>query len=168
MPGDSVDSMTESPQVTKSRAALVYDTFRDWVDAYFEFLLIAEQRAFIVTPDFQAAWQIAFKLQRLLKEQQGLRFEYWFGCGDLPQVMCQSLDSIARRLDEGWTDEEEAGLTKNLAQYRDMSREIAEIKSKWVPMLKDAGRTLEKDTKYSEARRALAETSQKLGSQLRE
>src|SRR5271163_1690238 len=108
MPGACDDPMTPSPQVTKSRATLIHDTFRKWVGSYFDFLNIAEQRAFIVTPDYKLAWQNAFRLQRLLKEQQGLRFEIWFGRGDLDQVTCQSLDSIATRLDEGWTDEEEA------------------------------------------------------------
>jgi hypothetical protein len=160
--------MIQSPQVTKSRAAQIHDTFRKWVESYFDFLKIAEQRAFIVTPDYKLAWQNAFRLQRLLQEQRALRFEYWFGRGDIDQQACQSLDCIATRLDEGWTHEEEATLAKNLPLYREISSEITDIKSKWIPMLKDAGRTLEKDTKYSEARRALAERSQKLGAQLRE
>jgi hypothetical protein len=160
--------MTQTPQVTKSRAALIHDTFRKWVESYFDFLNTAEQRALIVTPDYKLAWQNAFKLQRLLKEQQALRFEYWFGRGDLDQVTCQSLDNIATRLDEGWTGEEEAALAKNLPLYGKIPSEITDIKSKWIPMLKDAGRTLEKDAKYSQARRALAERSKKLGARLSE
>ena len=148
---------------TKSHATVAYDTFAKWVDSYLEFLKIAERRALKVSPGHRQAWQNAFNLQRLLKRRQSLRFKYLFAGGKLDFATFKSLDRIAERLDKEWTELEEADLRERNAAYRDDSRAIEDIQSKWDPhALDDARQLLENDSKYRDARRALAERSRKL------
>jgi hypothetical protein len=148
---------------TKNQATLAYDTFDKWVNSYLEFLKIAERRALKVSPAHKQAWQNAFNLQRLLKRRQSLRFKYLFAGGKLDFATFKSLDSIVERLEEGWTKAEEADLRERNATYRDDSRAIGDIQSKWDPhALDDARQLLENDSKYREARLALAERSRKL------
>jgi hypothetical protein len=148
---------------TKSQAALAYDTFAEWVNSYLEFLKIAERRALKVSPAHKQAWQNAFNLQRLLKRRQCIRFKYLFAGGKLDFATFKSLDSIAERLDKGWTEVEEGDLRERNAAYREDSRTIEDIHSKGDPhAFDDARQLLENDSKYREARLALAERSRKL------
>lgn len=55
----------------------------------------------------------------LLKRRQTLRFKYLFAGGKLDFATFKSLDSIAERLDKGWTEVEEADLRERMAAYRD-------------------------------------------------
>ena len=149
---------------TQSGAAIAYDTFTQWVNSYLEFLDSAERRALKVSPAHRHAWQNAFALQRLLEQRQASRFKYLFALGKLEIANFKSLDSIAERLDTGWTETEEADLKERMAGYRDDSRVIEDIQSKWDPhALDDARQLLENDPKYREARLALSERSRKLG-----
>ena len=148
---------------SKSRANIVYDTFIKWVNSYQDFLRIAERRALKVSPAYKQAWQNAFSLQRLLKRRQSLRFKYLFAGGKLDFATIKSLDSITERLDKGWTEVEETDLRQCMAAYRDDSRAIEDIQSKWDPhALDDARQLLENDSQYREARLALSERAQKL------
>lgn len=148
---------------TKSQAALAYDTFAKWVNSYLEFLKIAERRALKVSPAHKQAWQNAFNLQRLLKRRQSIRFKYLFAGGKLDFATFKSLDSIAERLDKGWTEVEEGDLRERNVAYSEDSRAIEDIHAKWDPhALDDARQLLENDSKYREARLALAERSRKL------
>jgi hypothetical protein len=148
---------------TKNQPTLAYDTFDEWVKSYLEFLKIAERRALKVSPAHKQAWQNAFNLQRLLKRRQSFRFKYLFAGGKLDFATFKSLDSIAERLENGWTEADEADLRERNATYRDESRAIADIQSKWDPhALDDARQLLENDSKYREARLGLAERSRKL------
>jgi hypothetical protein len=150
---------------TNRQAAVAYDTFIKWVDSYLEFLKIAERRALKVTPAHKHAWQNAFTLQRLLKRRQSFRFKYLFACGKIDMASFASLDSIAKRLDEEWTGAEEADLRDHMSAYRDDSRAIEDMHSKWNPhALDDARQLLEDDSKYREARLALSEGARKLRS----
>src|SRR5260370_32187282 len=45
----------------------------------------------------------------------------------------RSISGIKERLDKGWADTEESSLKNDLPSYREISREIDEIKSKWDP-----------------------------------
>jgi hypothetical protein len=101
------------------------------VDSYLEFLKIAERRAIKVTPAHKHAWQSAFTLQRLLKRRQSFRFKYLFACGKIDMATFASLDSIAKRLDEEWTQAEEAALRDRMSAYRNDSRAIEDMQSKW-------------------------------------
>lgn len=91
---------------TKSSTNAAYDAFIEYVNSYQEFLSTAERRALKVSPAHRKAWQNAFSLQRLLKQRQSQRFKYLFARGELDMATFKSLDSIADRLDTGWTEVE--------------------------------------------------------------
>jgi hypothetical protein len=91
-------------------------------------LSIAERRAFEVSPDHKLVWQNAFRLRRLLLKQQCLRFENLVSEHQLG-VESGSIASIEERLGKGWTDTEEAALGEGLPSYKEISREIDDIKS---------------------------------------
>jgi hypothetical protein len=154
---------------TKSRANIVHDVFRKYVESYRQYLKIAERRAVELSPDRALAWQNVFRLQHLLKERQALRFEYLFGRDKFDRVTLRSLSSITARLDNGWSEAEEAELKENLLIYREISQEIEDIQSKWDSnALGDSSRVVDQDLKYCDARQALADRTRKLGARLAE
>jgi hypothetical protein len=153
----------------KKRATVVYQTFRDYLGSYREYLQIAERRAVELLPERKLAWQTVFRLQRLLNERQTLRFEYLFGRGKFDEVTWKSLSSIAERLDGGWSEVEEADLKENLSSYRDASQRIERIQANWDSnLLGDTSRVLDQDLQYSDARRALAERTRSLQARMGE
>jgi hypothetical protein len=145
-----------------SRATSVQDKFRESQDSYLEFLRIAERRALEVSPNYKLAWQNAFRLQHLLMKQRCFRFEYLLGNGQMDTLTATSISSLTERLDKGWTDTEEFTLKNDLPSYREISREIDEIKSKWDPSALDEPRVaLEQDSEYRKARLALSERAKR-------
>jgi hypothetical protein len=72
-----------------------------------------------VSPGHRLVWQNAFRLQHLLIKQQYFRFEN------------------LERLGKGWAVTEEATLKESLPLYEQISSEIEDIKSKWLPLDKD-------------------------------
>jgi hypothetical protein len=81
----------------RTRRTLLRDTFRKSQASYLEFVATAEQCALRLSPDFKLAWQSVYQLQRLLKEQQSIRFEYLSKARHLDCARFESLDAIARR-----------------------------------------------------------------------
>jgi hypothetical protein len=153
----------------KNRATIAYETFHKSQEAYVAFLRVAEGRALQVSPGHKLAWQNAFRSQHLLKRRQTLRFEYLYANDLFDDMTLRSLSSINERLDIGWTKAEESALKEGQPSYRDISREIEDIQSKWDPHTLDGPRPLlEKDSKYLDARQALAERARKLAVQLQE
>jgi hypothetical protein len=153
----------------KSRATMVQEVFRKYVESYRQYLKIAERRAIELAPDRKVAWQNVFRLQHLLKERQALRFEYLFGRDKFDEGTLGSLTSIAARLDNGWSEEEEAKLKESLSIYRGIAQEIEDIQSKWDSnALGDSSRVVDQDMKYCDARRALADRTRKIEAQLAE
>jgi hypothetical protein len=153
----------------KNGATIVHDVFRKYVESYRQYLKIAERRAIALSPDRKLAWKNVFRLQHLLKEREALRFEYLFGRDKFDGVNLRSLSSIAARLDNGWSEAEEAELEESLAIYRGISREIEDIQSTWDPnALGDSSRVVDQDLKYCDARRALADRTRKLEVRLAE
>jgi hypothetical protein len=143
----------------KRRAASVQDAFRRSKDSYLEFLGIAERRAIVVSPDHRLVWQNAFRLQHLLIKQQYLRFEH-LANHQLGEAS-RSIASIEERLGKGWAVTEEATLNESLPLYKEISSEIEDIKSKWLPLDKELIAALEGDSEYRTARIALSERAQK-------
>jgi hypothetical protein len=153
--------------VKKDGATIVHDVFRKYVESYRQYLKVAQRRAIELFPDRKLAWQNAFRLQHLLKEREALRFEYLFGRNKFDGVDLRSLSSIAARLDNGWSEAEEAEIKENLSVYTSVAREIEDIQSKWdADALGDSSRVVDQDLKYCDARRALAERTRKLEAQL--
>jgi len=151
----------------KSRATVVQEVFRKYVESYRQYLKIAARRAIELSPDRELAWQNVFRLQHLLKEREALRFEYLFGRDKFDGVTLSSLSNIAARLDNGWSEPEEAELKESLSIYGSISREIEDIQSKWDSnALGDSSRVVDQDMKYCDARRALADRTRKLEAQL--
>jgi hypothetical protein len=151
----------------KKPATVVQEVFREYVESYRQYLKIAERRAIELSPDRKLAWQNAFRLQNLLKERQALRFEYLFGRDKFDGVNLRSLSSIAARLDNGWSEADEAELKENLSIYRGISQEIEDIQSKWDPnALGDSSRAVDQDLKYCDALRTLADRTRKLEARL--
>ena len=144
----------------KRRAASVQDAFRRSKDSYLEFLGIAERRAIAVSPDHRLVWQNAFRLQHLLIKQQYLRFENLVVNHQLGEAS-RSIASIEERLGKGWAVTEEATLKESLPLYKEISSEIEDIKSKWLPLGKELIAALEGDSEYRTARIALSERAQK-------
>jgi hypothetical protein len=151
----------------KNPATVVQEVFREYVESYRQYLKIAERRAIELSPDRKLAWQNVFRLQNLLKERQALRFEYLFGRDKFDGVNLRSLSSIAARLDNGWSEADEAELKENLSTYRGISQEIEDIQSKWDSnALGDSSRVVDQDLKYCDALRALADRTRKLEARL--
>lgn len=146
----------------KSRRTIVRDTFRKSQASYLEFLEVAEQCALRVSPDHQSAWQNVFKLQRLLKQQEGIRFTHLLHTRNLDCSLFETLDDLAARLEAGWSEAEEAAMQECSVSYRQISQEIADIRSKWNPHAVDEPtRLLQQDPKYQTARLALAARARK-------
>jgi hypothetical protein len=144
----------------KRRAASVQDAFRRSKDSYLDFLGIAERRAIVVSPDHRLVWQNAFRLQHLLIKQQYLRFENLMVNHQLGEAS-RSIASIEERLGKGWAVTEEATLKESLPSYREISSEIEDIKSKWLPLGRELIAALEGDVEYRTARIALSERAHK-------
>jgi hypothetical protein len=98
-----------------------------------------------------------YQLQRLLREQQSIRFEYLLTARHLDCSRFESLDAIAERLEAGWSDAEESALRTLDARYNKISLEIADIRSKWKPYaVGESSKMLENDPEYQTARLALS------------
>jgi hypothetical protein len=101
-----------------------------------------------------------FRLQHLLIKQQYLRFEDLMVNHQLGEAS-RSIASIEERLGKGWAVTEEATLKESLPLYREISSEIEDIKSKWLPLGKELIAALEGDAEYRTARIALSERAHK-------
>jgi hypothetical protein len=153
----------------KYRVATVRRIFREYVESYREYLKLAERRSLELAPERILAWQAAFRLQNLLNERQGLRFEYLALGGKFEPIDLRSLSSISERLDGRWSASEEASLMDSDITYKKVCQEIVEIQSKWDPnALGDSGRAVDQDLKYCDARRSLADRTRKLEARLAE
>ena len=143
-----------SLMLLKSRAALVRDTYREYMDSTRENSKITEQRALAVSPDHKTALLNCFRLQDLLRERATLRFEFLIKTQSFNCAPYKSLDAISERLDTGWTEAEEGAIKESNAHYKDVSREIADIRSKWDPdSLTAPLRALTQDSQYKAASR---------------
>lgn len=141
------------------RPALTRDIFRKSVRSYELFLDLVERRAEAVVPEeFKLAWKNAFALQRSLKERQLLRFEALISRDWEAQIAWTQLDDIAERLDAGWSETEERDLLRASRRYVEVARSVEYYRAEFKPdMLGSHSQVLEKDSKYSEARNALAD-----------
>jgi hypothetical protein len=152
----------------RSRRTLLRDTFRKSQASYLEFVATAEQCALRVSPDFKLAWQNVYKLQRLLKDQQSIRFEHLLKACHLDCSRFESLDAIAERLEAGWSDPEESALRVLNAKYNKISLEIADIRSKWRPhAVGESFKMLENDPEYQTARLALSNRAQEFAERVK-
>lgn len=151
----------------KNRAAAVHDIFIRYLKSYRIFIDHAERRAIKVSPETMHASQVAFRLQRLLNERQTLRFKYLFASAKFDASKFRTLSSIEERIDAGWSETEEAHLMQNVPSYKEAAREIDDLKAKLDPAaLAKRRTTLEQDSRYQDARQALAKRVSKLMDQM--
>jgi hypothetical protein len=152
----------------RSRRTLVRDTFLKSQASYLEFVDVAERCALRVSPDYKFAWQNVFRLQRLLKEREDMRFEHLLHACNLDCSLFETLDDLAARLEAGWSEAEESTMQQCNARYTEISQEIGDIRSKWDPhAVGESTRTLEQDPKYLAARSALAKRAKKFAERIR-
>lgn len=152
---------------TKTRATLVDEVFRKYLESTREFWKIAQRRAMNKSPDRKPALEKAFRLQEVLIDRQALRFGYLSTGDGLGSTGLKSLNDITERLDQRWSAIEEAGLIESNSFYSEVVREIGDIQSNWdSKALAEPLQALQKDEKYLDARRALADRVQKLDGQL--
>jgi len=117
------------------RATRVRKTFRRYMQSCRKNMKIIEQRALALSPDHSLALRNCFRLQYLLSERRRSRFEFLLDTKSIDCALFKSLDEIAERVDKGWTEAEEGAIKERDPHYRDISREIAGIQSRWVPDL---------------------------------
>jgi hypothetical protein len=118
---------------TKKRATIVREIFREYMESCCENTKIMEQRALESSPGYEPIILICFRLQHLLSERLTIRFEYLVSTDSLDCARFKSLDDVQKRLDQEWTEAEEAAVKAGDARYSDISREIEAIQFKWVP-----------------------------------
>ena len=160
--------LIQSLMQLRSRRTLLRNTFRKSQASYREFLDVVEQCALRVSPEFKLAWQIVYRLQRLLMEQRTIRFKYLLQTRVLDCSLFETLDAIAERLDAGWSDAEESALRTLDARYNKISLEIADIRSKWKPYaVGESFKILENDPEYQTARLALASRAQEFAERVK-
>jgi len=134
---------------TKKRATIVHEVFREYMESCCENMTITEKQALKASPDQEPILLNCFRLQHLLRERTTIRFEYLVSTNSLDCALLKSLDDIQKRLDQEWTEAEEAAIKASDAHYCNVSREIEAIQSKWVPDLPTAPlRQLMKDDIY--------------------
>ena len=102
-----------------------------------------------MSPDQEPILLNCFRLQHLLRERLTIRFEYLLTTNALDCAQFKSLDDIQKRLDQEWTEAEEAAVKTGDAHYCDVSRDIEVIHSRWVlDSLTVPLRELMKDDEY--------------------
>jgi phenylpropionate dioxygenase-like ring-hydroxylating dioxygenase large terminal subunit len=153
---------------TKTRATVVHDVFSKYLESTREFWKTTQRRAMKGSRDWNPALQRAFRLQQVLIDRQALRFGYLLAGDALDSAGLRSLNDITVRLDQGWSEAEEARLIESNPTYEEVVREIKDIQSNWDPnILAEPLQELQRDEKYHAARRALADKVQELEDQLR-
>jgi hypothetical protein len=151
-----------------SRATVVQDVFRRYLECTREFWKVAQRSALKGSPAWKLPLQKAFRLQHVLIDRQALRFGYLLAGNTFDFAGLKSLNDITERLDQRWSEVEEVGLIGSNSFYRDVIQEIKDIQSSWdAKALAEPLQELQKDLKYCDARRALADKVQELDEHLR-
>lgn len=156
----------------KSHAQTLEEAFTRYMEACRKFWRVSERRAMSqqeddVPADRMLVWQDMFAIQNLFIDRQALRFEYLLRGGVFNLDSWASLNSITERLDKEWSEREETELLTSNTIYNNVSREIRERQSRLdASKLRGPGKTLQQDSKYRDARAALAEMIRKLDKQL--
>jgi hypothetical protein len=158
----------------KSRSEIVEEAFKKYMNACRELWTVSEQRAMSaqqvdmnLPPDRILVWQDMFGIQRLFIERQALRFEYLLGSGVFDLDTWTSLNGITERLDKEWSEKEETHLKESSAIYNNVFREIRERQSRLnSSATRGPGEILQQDSKYRDARIALARKIEKLDKKL--
>jgi hypothetical protein len=154
--------------IRKNRTTVVHAVFRKYLKSTREFWKVAQQCADKGSPDRKHALQKAIKLQLNLIECQAMRFAYLIAQDTCDWTSLGSISSLNERLDQGWGKNEESDLLEANSLYKDVVREIDDIKSDLDSnALAESIQELEKNVKYRDARQVVADRVQKLNDGLR-
>jgi hypothetical protein len=109
--------------------------FRQYSRDYYDFLMVAEQRALAIadSPAAAEAWKVSFALQRALQERQVLRVEALLNDRPDTYLSWTSIDEIVERIDSAWSDAEEDNAIKISEHYASLNRSISNLKSRFDP-----------------------------------
>jgi hypothetical protein len=104
----------------------------------------------------------------VLIEQRTIRFEYLLQTCILDCSIFETLDSIAERLDAGWSDAEEIAVHACDAHYTEISLVIGDIRSTWKAYaVSESFKILENDPEYRTTRLALASRAQEFAERVK-
>jgi hypothetical protein len=153
-----------------SRAGVVQEAFRQYIESVFEYLRSSEACLAKGWPDKKETLRNAFRVQELSNQCTGLRLEHLireWGSGDARWRSFSSISSIWDRLHGGWLDFEEEALNKSNQVYRDILSEI-EDRQRTVDATALDGlfRDAQRDSEYLAARRTVQQKLRELDDQL--
>jgi hypothetical protein len=150
-----------------NRAALVQKVFRKYLQVTREFWKAARRCAVKGSPEQKTALRRAIRLQFLLIDRQTSRFAYLLKLDTFDWAHPGTIDSINQRLDQGWRENEEETLL-NSDSYRDIVREIEDIRSDWdSKSLEHLNDELGENRKWRHAREVVANRVVELSDRLR-
>jgi hypothetical protein len=153
--------------IGKNRTTVVHVVFRKYLKSTREFWKTAQQCADKGSPDRKRVLQRAIRLQLNLIDCQAMRFAHLLAQDTCDWTSLGSISSLNERLDQGWGKDEEADLIEGNSLYKDLVREIDDIKSDWdSETLAESIQELEKNVKYRDARQVVADRVQKLNDRL--
>jgi hypothetical protein len=122
------------------RATLVRDVFQQCVDARLEFNAVLKRCAEKGWPDKKSAIAIAFRAQEAMLKRLIVRMNYLLQHGSFAEAGWSAYTTTAlvqRRLQEGWTDSEEAALARSDPAYAALQDEIANVRTMVAPAALD-------------------------------
>jgi hypothetical protein len=132
-----------------------------------KFWALTEQAALKVSRDRRQEMHTAFKLQSVFLERSSQRFKYLFSIGGFNPANQRSLSSVDARINAEWSESEETDLKSKSRSYKDVEREIDNLKGKLNSFeLDDVFQALQQDRTYRAARVALADRVQELEARL--
>jgi hypothetical protein len=154
----------------RNRAALVQEVFRKYLRAARKFWNVAARCATEGSPDQKVALQKAIRLQLVLIDRRASRFACLQKQDTFDWTHPGSIDSINERLDKGWGENEEASLLETNSFYRNIVREVEDIKANWddSKLLEESILELGNNAKWRHAREVMADRVVELDNQLRQ
>lgn len=133
-------------------AAAIGDAFRQYIEAKRTFIAVYERCTLKGWPDLTAVVQHDTKFKNLVIQSQTLRFNHLLGRIPVEDPVWESLDSVLSRLENTWTDNDEANLSTESEEYRRVSSELALAEAALKPeTLAEARNAAVKDPEWRDA-----------------
>ena len=121
-----MSSMATDFDALKQRATVVAQSFREYIQAKYDFLAVAQACSVRGWPDRKAQVENAWRLQVLFSRREELRLEFLFKRRAHEIGIFKSVSEISSRLAEHWSanDEAEADAVGTRSEYSDVLHEI--------------------------------------------
>jgi hypothetical protein len=141
------------------RAGLVKDIFQRCIDARLEFNSAIKRCASKGWPDRKGAIDVAFRAQEAMLTRLMTRLTYLIRqgtCADAEWRPYATTSLVQKRVQEDWTDREEAALARSDVQYAALNNEIESLKKRADPTaLEEPYRMMRRDPELIAAAHAL-------------